>query len=383
MKIHKKDKQQMFTGLLKHTPPLASAAAAASTASDQNSNAQTTVPTIPRGHLVVGPKDQLRLLTPVGSTATSNHCAAAGAHAAKHSGGAPRPPSSLSEEDDGGGGGGGGRVKKKRKKKDKREREKGGGEGGERESSKPKKRKEEKEATVVTLRKTKEPNEGKERKERRTKGKEGRKESKTEQKNVGGGKPAGATGPAQVPVKVPGKRGRKPKIKVLPPLPTNQAPPPTPGLHTKVAGQVHGKNHGQANSKTPAPSAPKQRGRKPRNPGAAPVEKKKKGKRRNQELAVQEGAESDDTTSMSALNMGGEDSQDPLDNAKRRSGRQVKRRKYNEDLDFKVVDDDGETIAVLGAGRISALNATALAWQAEVRKGTEYLSSFFFFISFF
>uniref|UniRef100_A0A8C6WVQ3 DNA helicase n=1 Tax=Neogobius melanostomus TaxID=47308 RepID=A0A8C6WVQ3_9GOBI len=50
---------------------------------------------------------------------------------------------------------------------------------------------------------------------------------------------------------------------------------------------------------------------------------------------------------------------------KRRSGRQVKRRKYNEDLDFKVVDDDGETIAVLGAGRISALNATALAWQAE------------------
>uniref|UniRef100_H3DJD5 Chromodomain helicase DNA binding protein 6 n=1 Tax=Tetraodon nigroviridis TaxID=99883 RepID=H3DJD5_TETNG len=50
---------------------------------------------------------------------------------------------------------------------------------------------------------------------------------------------------------------------------------------------------------------------------------------------------------------------------KRRSGRQVKRRKYNEDLDFKVVDDDGETIAVLGAGRIAALNTTALAWQAE------------------
>uniref|UniRef100_A0A4W6DQN6 Chromodomain helicase DNA binding protein 6 n=1 Tax=Lates calcarifer TaxID=8187 RepID=A0A4W6DQN6_LATCA len=56
---------------------------------------------------------------------------------------------------------------------------------------------------------------------------------------------------------------------------------------------------------------------------------------------------------------------------KRRSGRQVKRRKYNEDLDFKVVDDDGETIAVLGAGRISALNATALAWQAEVRMNTD------------
>uniref|UniRef100_A0A4W6DRA2 Chromodomain helicase DNA binding protein 6 n=1 Tax=Lates calcarifer TaxID=8187 RepID=A0A4W6DRA2_LATCA len=157
--------------------------------------------------------------------------------------------------------------------------------------------------------------------------------------------------------------------------------------------------------------------------GAAPVEKKKKGKRRNQELAVQEGAESDDTTSMSALNMGGEDSQDPLDNAvrewkdridlgqsglsltgaaglsvasyyasdmwlkmiyvKRRSGRQVKRRKYNEDLDFKVVDDDGETIAVLGAGRISALNATALAWQAEVRMNTDSHFVAGLFVSFF
>ncbi|XP_040888956.1 chromodomain-helicase-DNA-binding protein 6 [Toxotes jaculatrix] len=368
MKIHKKDKQQMFTGLLKHTPPSASAAAASSSASDQNSNAQTTVPTIPRGHLVVGPKDQLRLLTPVGSTATSNHCTAAGAHATERSRGAPRPPSSLSEEDDGGGGG---RVKKKRKKKDKREWERGGGEGEERECSKPKKRKDEKVATVVTLRKSKEPKEGKERKERKTKGREGRKESRADLKNVGSGKVPGAAvapGPAQVPVKVPGKRGRKPKVKVLPPVPTNQAPPSASGLHSKVQGQVQGgqaRNHGQANSKTPVPSAPKQRGRKPRDPGAAPVEKKKKGKRRNQELAVQEAVESDDTTSMSALNMGGEDSQDPLDNAKRRSGRQVKRRKYNEDLDFKVVDDDGETIAVLGAGRISALNATALAWQAE------------------
>lgn len=210
----------MFTGLLKHTPPPASAAAASSSASDQNSNAQNTVPTIPRGHLVVGPKDQLRLLTPVGSTATSNHCTAAGAHATKLSGGAPRPPSSLSEEDDGGGGG---RVKKKRKKKDKREREKGGGEVEERESSKPKKRRDEKEATVVTLRKSKEPKESKERRERRTKGKEGR--SGGDLKNVAGGKTSGAAvapGPAQVPVKVPGKRGRKPKIKVLPPIPTNQ-----------------------------------------------------------------------------------------------------------------------------------------------------------------
>ncbi|XP_024864605.1 chromodomain-helicase-DNA-binding protein 6, partial [Kryptolebias marmoratus] len=338
MKILKKDKQQMFTGLLKHTPPPPAAAA-----SDQDKNAQTAVPTIPRGHLVVGPKDQLRLLTPVGSAATPNHCAAVGVHAMKHSGGAPRPPSSLSEEDDGGGGGG--RVKKKRKKKDRREWERGGADGEEKDSSKPKKRKEEKGPMVLTLRRSKEP---KERKGRRRKDAD---RSKTPE-------------PAQVPVKVPGKRGRKPKIKVLPPEATNQAPPVAAGqVNHAQAAQSHGKRQGQANSKTPAPTAPKQRGRKPKDPGAAPVEKKKKGKRRNQEL--QEAGESDDATSMSALNMGGEDSQDPLDNSKRRSGRQVKRRKYNEDLDFKVVDDDGETIAVLGAGRISALNATALAWQAE------------------
>uniref|UniRef100_A0A672PXV8 Chromodomain helicase DNA binding protein 6 n=1 Tax=Sinocyclocheilus grahami TaxID=75366 RepID=A0A672PXV8_SINGR len=48
---------------------------------------------------------------------------------------------------------------------------------------------------------------------------------------------------------------------------------------------------------------------------------------------------------------------------KRRSGRQVKRRKYNEDLDFKVVDDDGETIAVLGNGRFAAMSSSTLAWQ--------------------
>lgn len=212
----------MFTGLLKHTPPPASAAAASSSTSDQNSNAQTTLPTIPRGHLVVGTKDQLRLLTPVGSTVTSNHCAAA--HAAKLSGGAPRPPSPLSEEDDGGGGG---RVKKKRKKKDKRERERGGGgaaEEDERESSKPKKRKEGREPLVVTLRKTREPKEVKERRERRTKGKQSRRESGADLKNVAAGRTAGpavAPGHAQVPVKVPGKRGRKPKIKVLPPVPAS------------------------------------------------------------------------------------------------------------------------------------------------------------------
>lgn len=197
----------MFTGLLKHTPPPASPAAASS---DQDSKAQTAVPTIPRGHLVVGPKDQLRLLAPVGSAATPNHCGAAGVHAMKHSGGAPRPPSSLSEEDDGGGG----RVKKKRKKKDRREWERGGVEVEEKDSSKPKKRKEEKGPMVLTLRRSKEP---KERKERR------RKES--DQRNVAGPKPSApvvAPEPAQVPVKVPGKRGRKPKIKVLSPETTSK-----------------------------------------------------------------------------------------------------------------------------------------------------------------
>lgn len=223
---------QMFTGLLKHTPPLATTAAASSSSSssssssalDQNSNAQTTNPTIPRGHLVFGPKDQLRLLTPVGSTTTSNHCTATVAHTTKHSGGAPRPPSSLSEEDDGGGGG---RVKKKRKKKDKQEWERVVVE--DRESSKPKRRRDEREVTVVTLRKSKEPKQGKEKKDRRSKGKECKKERGAGLKNVAIEKLCVATGPAQtsdgvaqVPIKVPGKRGRKPKVKILPPLPANQ-----------------------------------------------------------------------------------------------------------------------------------------------------------------
>uniref|UniRef100_A0AAY4EUF0 DNA helicase n=1 Tax=Denticeps clupeoides TaxID=299321 RepID=A0AAY4EUF0_9TELE len=97
--------------------------------------------------------------------------------------------------------------------------------------------------------------------------------------------------------------------------------------------------------------------------GAVPPEKKKKGKRKSE--ALPDGGESDDTTSLTTVGAEGEESSDPLDSAKRRSGRQVKRRKYNEDLDFKVVDDDGETIAVLGTGRISALSSSTLAWQAE------------------
>lgn len=207
---------QMFTGLLKHMPPPASTAKASSSATEQNSNAQTTVPTIPRGHLVVGPNDQLHLLTPVGSTATSNHYTIAGAHATKQPGGALQP----NEEDDRGG-----RVKKKRKKKDKREWDREENESEGRVSSKPKKRKEEREALVVTLRRNKEPKEGKGRREPRSRGQEGRKGNEIQLKNVPGGRGAGAAvapQPAQVPVKVPGKRGRKPKVKVLPSVSTNE-----------------------------------------------------------------------------------------------------------------------------------------------------------------
>lgn len=200
----------MFTGLLKHMPPPASSAKASSSASEQNSNAQTTVPTIPRGHLVVGPNDQLHLVTPVGSTATSNHYTIAGVRATKQ----------PNEEVDGGG-----RVKKKRKKKDKREwaREEGESEG--RDNSKPKKRKEEREPLVVTLRRNKEPREAKGRREPRSRAQEGRKGNETQLRNVPGGREAGAAEvprPTPAPVKVPGKRGRKPKVKVLPPVSTNE-----------------------------------------------------------------------------------------------------------------------------------------------------------------
>uniref|UniRef100_A0A803YA03 DNA helicase n=1 Tax=Meleagris gallopavo TaxID=9103 RepID=A0A803YA03_MELGA len=85
--------------------------------------------------------------------------------------------------------------------------------------------------------------------------------------------------------------------------------------------------------------------------GPTPVEKKKKGKRKN-EIPVDSLDLDQDLLSPSVQSP--EESAESADSQKRRSGRQVKRRKYNEDLDFKVVDDDGETIAVLGAGRTSA-----------------------------
>ena len=47
------------------------------------------------------------------------------------------------------------------------------------------------------------------------------------------------------------------------------------------------------------------------------------------------------------------------------TGWQMKLRKYSEDLDFKVVGDDWETITMLGIGWTSTLSASILVWQAE------------------
>ncbi|XP_039555436.1 chromodomain-helicase-DNA-binding protein 6 isoform X5 [Passer montanus] len=109
-------------------------------------------------------------------------------------------------------------------------------------------------------------------------------------------------------------------------------------------------------------SEPAPRSRSRKSSKDTPVEKKKKGKRKN-EIPVNSLDLDQDLLSPSVQSP--EESAESADSQKRRSGRQVKRRKYNEDLDFKVVDDDGETIAVLGAGRTSALSASTLAWQAE------------------
>ncbi|XP_045079922.1 chromodomain-helicase-DNA-binding protein 6-like isoform X3 [Coregonus clupeaformis] len=279
-------------------------ATAASTATAQN--AQTP---FPRGPL--GSKDQIRVL----GGGQTNHCMAHAKHPRMGEVGtstasiSPCAPSSpLNSEEDDGGGGRWAKKKKKRKKKDKRG-EPGGAwqhKGLERDM-KPKKKREQKAGKELLLCNSKEPRKVKE-----------------------------------VKVKAPKevKRGRKPKVQAL--------------------------LHPPAECKS-APSPPRQRGCKPRAQvlqGPVPVEKKKKGKRKS-EAVLQTAGETDNVACLSALAMGGEESIDPLDNTKRRSGRQVKRRKYNEDLDFKVVDDDGETIAVLGTGRIPALNAATLAWQAE------------------
>uniref|UniRef100_A0A8C8GVG2 DNA helicase n=1 Tax=Oncorhynchus tshawytscha TaxID=74940 RepID=A0A8C8GVG2_ONCTS len=306
MKIQNKDKQMSTIHLLKHTP-----ATAASTATDQN--AQTPFPSGP-----LGSKDQIRVL----GGGQINHCMSHAKHprmgeAGTSSGSlSPCAPSSPlnSEEDDGGGGR---RAKKKKRKKKDKKGEPGAAwqHKGSEKDNKPKKKRQQKEGKELLPCKSKAP-----------------KKLEVKVKEV--------KSPKEAPKEV--KRGRKPKV---------QAPPLSkPPAECKSA-----------------PSPPRQRGRKPREQvlqGPVPVEKKKKGKRKSVAV-LQEAGESDDAASLSTLVVGGEESIDPLDNTKRRSGRQVKRRKYNEDLDFKVVDDDGETIAVLGTGRIPALNAATLAWQAE------------------
>ncbi|CAK6448021.1 unnamed protein product [Pipistrellus nathusii] len=199
-------------------------------------------------------------------------------------------------------GGGGTGVKKKRKKKDPGEQE-GAAKGRKDRESKPKRKREPREPKEP--RKAKEPRRAKEPKE--PKQKEGAKKAR---------KPREASG-------------------------------------TKEAKEK--RSGADSTARTKSRKASKE-------PGPTPVEKKKKGKRKSETTV--ESLELDQGLPNSSLRSP-EESTESTDSQKRRSGRQVKRRKYNEDLDFKVVDDDGETIAVLGAGRTSALSASTLAWQAE------------------
>ncbi|XP_066442720.1 chromodomain-helicase-DNA-binding protein 6 isoform X3 [Eleutherodactylus coqui] len=174
-------------------------------------------------------------------------------------------------------------------------------EQGEEKETKPKKKKEPKKEKVKETKKVKEPKEAKE--------------------------------PKQPKIPKEPKKPRKPKE-------------PKPPKEKKANSDTVAKTKSKKTSKEQGPT---------------PVEKKKKGKRKVE--LCEDSLEGE----FSVLNSGSQSTEESesLDSQKRRSGRQVKRRKYNEDLDFKVVDDDGETIAVLGAGRASALSASTLAWQAE------------------
>ncbi|XP_051986264.1 chromodomain-helicase-DNA-binding protein 6-like [Xyrauchen texanus] len=245
-------------------------------------------------------KEQLRIIG-----GPPNHCMTHAKHSSLRKAGSAarsqnlRPSSSPTINNEEDDGGGGARVKKKRKKKEK----KAFNWQNDEESDVKPKRKKQKEGKGILPRKTKAVKEQKDHKKREVKA----------QKEV----------------------NKVKKVQVV-----------------KVKTQA----------KNTATHPPSKRGRKPKEQGAIPPEKKKKGKRKSN--ALLEPVESDDTASLSTLATG-EESTDAMDNTKRRSGRQVKRRKYNEDLDFKVVDDDGETIAVLGTGRISAMSSSTLAWQAE------------------
>ncbi|XP_069508223.1 chromodomain-helicase-DNA-binding protein 6 isoform X2 [Ambystoma mexicanum] len=113
----------------------------------------------------------------------------------------------------------------------------------------------------------------------------------------------------------------------------------------------------QINNKSIREHVPKTK--KSKAEGLPLVEKRTKRKRE----ILDENSESENSL-LSPAGYSAEESIESFESQKRRSGRHVKRRKYNEDLDFKVVDDDGETVGVLGSGRASSLS-TSLAWQAE------------------
>eukprot|EP00062_Callorhinchus_milii_P025224 gi/632985974/ref/XP_007909983.1/ PREDICTED: chromodomain-helicase-DNA-binding protein 6-like isoform X3 [Callorhinchus milii] len=196
---------------------------------------------------------------------------------------------------------GGTGVKKKRKKKEPKE------EGNEKATSekepKPKKKK-------------REAKEGKKCKEvKELKGEKGLKETKEPKE---GKRPKGAKG------------AKEPKAS-----PDSKNPTPEPKCKASSTTRAKGSKR---TSKEQGPTLPG---------------KKKKGKRKNEAAVESSELEATATTT-----------EELTDAQKRRSGRQVKRRKYNEDMDFKVVDDDGETIAVLGAGKISPSSGSS-------QKGTQ------------
>ncbi|GCB69531.1 hypothetical protein scyTo_0012440, partial [Scyliorhinus torazame] len=192
---------------------------------------------------------------------------------------------------------GGTKVKKKRKKKELKE-EASSETAASDSAPKPKKKRKEPKGD-------KEPKEGKGAKE--PKGSKGPKGIR-EQKDVKGAK--GAKEPKELKAAKESKQTKEPKCK------TNTTP--------KTKGS-------KKTSKEQGPT---------------PTEKKKKGKRKN-------GVPGENSEQEQLAAKATQAAEELTDAQKRRSGRQVKRRKYNEDLDFKVVDDAGETIAVLGAGRTS------------------------------
>lgn len=87
--------------------------------------------------------------------------------------------------------------------------------------------------------------------------------------------------------------------------------------------------------------------------GLTPVEREKKGKRERETIELGQGLRNPSLWSP-------EKSTETAKSQKCRSGWQVKCRKYK-DLGFRVVDDDGETILVLGTSRTSVLSASTLA----------------------